>query len=175
MASPAAIGDQVDEINDAMELIRRDRTPRPMSSAELREILGGPEYIGPVVGVKQEYHVFRTARGDYVVFSKSNRGSASFHMTFVQAARVETLRHLIPKKGAASGSLLKEKAVAETFGIDDKAALYFEVLTTLYVMAAMGIVEITKSGRNLLFTPSEHPNHVARTNKLDSGARVLDE
>lgn len=146
-----------------------------MSSAELREISSGLEYVGPVVGVKQEYHVFRTGRGDYAVFSKSNRGSASFHMTFVQAERVETVSHLIPKKGATSGALLKEKEITETFRIDDNAALYFEVLTTLYVMAAMGVVEITKSGRTLLFTPGERANHATRTGWLDSGARVLDE
>ena len=34
-----------------------------MASSVLREIFGGPEYIGPVAGVKQEYHVFRTPRG----------------------------------------------------------------------------------------------------------------
>ena len=126
-----------------------------MSGAELRGILGGPEYIGPVVGVKQEYQVFRTAGGDYVVFSKSNRGSTSFHMTFVPAARVEALRQLCPKKGTTSGSLLKEKKVIEIFGTGDRAALYFEVLTTLYVLAAMSVVEVRKSGRNLVFTPKE--------------------
>jgi hypothetical protein len=146
-----------------------------MSGAMLREMLGGPEYVGPVSGVKQEYHVFRTARGDFVVFSKSNRGSTSFHATFVPEVRVESLRTAIPKKGTTSGSLLKEKGVAEKFGTDDKAALYFEVLTTLYVMAAMGIVEITKSGRNLLFTASERPNHAAHTSMPGSGERVLDE
>ncbi|HEV2390636.1 MAG TPA: hypothetical protein VGS04_07935 [Nitrososphaerales archaeon] len=146
-----------------------------MSSAALREILGGPEYIGPVAGVKQEYHVFRTARGDYVVFSKSNRGSTSFHMTFDPSARVETLKQLIPKKGATSGSLLKEKGLVETFGIDDKAALYFEVLTTLYVMAALGIVEITKSGRNLVFTPRKLAEVPPRVSELEPIVRVLDE
>ena len=138
-----------------VELICPRQIPKPMSGAMLREILGGPEYIGPVVGVKQEYQVFRTGRGDYVVFSKSNRGTASFHMTFVSAARVEALRQLCPKKGTTSGSLLKERKVAEMFGTEDRAALYFEVLTTLYVLAAMGFVEITKSGRNLVFTPKE--------------------
>jgi len=126
-----------------------------MSEAELREILGGPEYIGPAIGVKQEYQVFRTARGDFVVFSKSNRGSSSFHMSFVSASRVTALRQLIPKKGTTSGSLLKEKKVVETFGSEDRDVLYFEVLTTLYVLAAVGAVEITKSGRNLVFTPKE--------------------
>src|SRR5579863_10530691 len=108
MASPAATSRRRAK-GDERPMIQRSYyagtgTPRPMSSAELGEVSGGLEYIGPVVGVKQEYHVFRTGRGDYAVFSKSNRGSASFHMTFVQAERVETLRHSIPKKGATSGS-----------------------------------------------------------------------
>jgi hypothetical protein len=124
-----------------------------MPDPELREILGGPDYIGPVVGVKTGYQVFRTGRGDFVVFSKSNRGSASFHMTFVRAARVEALGRLLPKEGATSGSLLKDKRVVEAFGMEDRAALYFEVLTTLYVLAAMGVVEVKKSGRSLVFTP----------------------
>ena len=128
-----------------------------MSDAGLREILGGPEYIGPVVGVKQEYQVFRTARGDFVVFSKSNRGSTSFHMSFVSASRVAALRQLIPKKGSTSGSLLKDKTVVETFGTEERDVLYFEVLTTLYVLAAVGAVEITRSGRNLVFTPKAAP------------------
>jgi hypothetical protein len=124
-----------------------------MPDQELREILGGPEYVGPVAGVKTEYQVFRTGRGDFVVFSKSNRSSTSFHMTFVPAARVEALRQLLPKEGATSGTLLKEKRVVEAFGAGERAALYFDVLTTLYVLAAMGRVEITKSGRNLAFKP----------------------
>jgi hypothetical protein len=146
-----------------------------MSGAMLREILGGPEYIGPVVGVKQEYQVFRTARGDFVVFSKSNRGSTSFHMSFVPATRVEALKQMIPKKGATSGSLLKEKKVIEMFGTEDRDALYFEVLTTLYVLAGMGVVEITKSGRNLVFTPGKRPELATRVNELDPGTRLLDE
>jgi len=129
-----------------MELICPGQIPKPMSSAELREILGGPEYIGPVVGVRQEYQVFRTGRGDYVVFSKSNRGSASFHMTFVHSARVEALRQLFPEKGTTSGSLLKERKVAEIFGTKDRAALYFEVLTTLYVLAPSGSSRSRKRG-----------------------------
>ena len=123
-----------------------------MASPDLEELLGGPRYIGPVAGVKQEYQVFRTARGDYVVFNKSNRGGSSFHATFVQAAKAEALIRLVPKGGATSGALLKEKKVTEIFPADTKEARYFEVLTTLYVLAAMNSVEISKSGRNLVFT-----------------------
>ena len=126
-----------------------------MASSVLREIFGGPEYIGPVSGVKQEYHVFRTPRGDYAVLSKSNRSATSFHMTFVPEVRVESLRTAIPKKGTTSTMLLKDKRVVDMFGVEDKEALYFEVLTTLYVLASLGAVAITKSGRNLVFTPRE--------------------
>ena len=127
----------------------------PESSPELRRILGGPEYIGPVTGVKTEYHVFRTARGDFVAFSKSSRSITSFHMTFVPATWAETIREALPDAGATAGDLSKQVVVAETFGTKEKEALYFEVLTTLYVLAALGKVEITKSGRSLLFTPKE--------------------
>lgn len=126
-----------------------------MSGSVLREIFGGPEYVGPVRGLKQEYQVFRTPRGDYLVLSKSNRSATSFHMTFVPELRVESLRAVVPKKGTSSGALIKDKKVSDIFGVDDRDALYFEVLTTLYVLASLGAVVITKSGRNLLFTPRE--------------------
>ena len=104
--------------------------------------------------MRQEYQVFRTSRGDYVVFSRSNRSSTSFHMTFVPATRVKVLQRKIPKEGTTSGALVNDKKVIESFGVEDRAALYFEVLTTLYVMAALGIVAVSKSGRNLVFKPT---------------------
>jgi hypothetical protein len=124
-----------------------------MASPELRDIMSGPQYVGPVTGAKSEYHVYRTARGDYVVFSGSNRGKTSFHVTFVSAANVEALKQLIPEDGTTTGSLLKDARVAEVFGIDERDALYFEVLTTLYVLTATGVVEVTKEGRTLVFNP----------------------
>jgi hypothetical protein len=124
-----------------------------MASPELRDIMSGPEYVGPVLGVKSEYHVYRTAKRDFVVFTKSNRGKTSFHVTFVAETRVEALKELVPEDGTTSGALLKDARVAEIFREDDRDALYFEVLTTLYILAALSFVEITKSGRNLLFTP----------------------
>ncbi len=124
------------------------------SAPELQRVLGGPEYVGPVAAVKQEYQVFRTGRGDFVVFSKSNRSASSYHMTFVPASRVQALRRLIPSKGATSGSLLKDKKVVTIFAGESRDTIYFEMLTTLYVLAAMGFVAISKSGRSLLFVPS---------------------
>ncbi len=126
-----------------------------MASSVLREIFGGPEYIGQVAGGRQEYEVFRTPKGDYAVLSKSNRSATSFHMTFVPEVMVESLRAAIPKKGTTSSMLLKDKKVIDMFGVEDKDAFYFEVLTTLYVLAYLGAVEIAKSGRNLVFTPKE--------------------
>lgn len=126
-----------------------------MASSMLREIFGGPEYIGPVTGVKQEYQVFRTPKGDYAILSKSNRSATSFHMTFVPEVRVVSLRAVVPKTGTTSSMLLKDNKVVDMFGVEDKKVLYFEVLTTLYVLASLGAVVITKSGRNLVFTPRE--------------------
>ena len=124
-----------------------------MSSPAVREIMSGPAYVGPVAGVKQEYDVYKTARGDFAVFSRSNRGSASFHVTFIPAARVAALREAIPPEGTSTGALLKDERVASTFDAEDRDVLYFEVLTSLYVLAALGDVEVTKSGRNLVFVP----------------------
>ena len=76
-------------------------------------------------------------------------------MTFVPEVRVESLRTAIPKKGTTSSMLLKDKKVIDMFGVEDNEALYFEVLTTLYVLASLGAVSITKSGRSLVFTPRE--------------------
>lgn len=124
-----------------------------MSSDDLRRALGGPEYIGPVSGTKQEYQVFRTARGDYAVFSKSNRSSMSFHMTLISARWVEELNRLIPREGTTSGTLIRQTEVTAVFGSEQRDELYFELLTTLYVLAALGRVDIGKSGRSLVFTP----------------------
>jgi hypothetical protein len=42
-------------------------------------------HVGTVQAVRQEYHVFRTAEGGFVVFSPSTRGASSFHMSLVDA------------------------------------------------------------------------------------------
>jgi len=74
-------------------------------------------------------------------------------MTFVPEVRIEILKQVIPKKGTTSNSLLKERRMLEAFGGQDRRVLCFEVLAALYVLVALGIVEISKSGRNLVFTP----------------------
>ncbi len=51
-----------------------------------------------------------------------------------------------------SGSLMKDEKVAEVFGEGDKAGTRFDVLMALYVLTAQGTVEMSKVGRNLVFT-----------------------
>jgi len=59
--------------------------------------------VGTVQAVRQKYEVFRTAGGDYLVFSPSSRGSSSYHMTLVSSARVETLAVAMGKEGSRRG------------------------------------------------------------------------
>jgi hypothetical protein len=111
--------------------------------------------VGKVEGVRQEYQVFRTAMGDYVVFSPSSRGSSSFHMTRVSADKVEALASVIGKEGVTTGTLMKEEGLEEAFGAEDKVAMRFDVLMGLYILTALGRVEMAKSGRNLVFTKTK--------------------
>jgi hypothetical protein len=108
--------------------------------------------VGTVEAVRQEYQVFKTVSGDYLVFSPSSRGSASFHMTVVAAEKVEAVAKVMGKGGATTGSLMKEEKLEESFGSDDKIAKRFDLLMALYILAAMGRVEMQKEGRNLVFT-----------------------
>ena len=107
--------------------------------------------VGTVGAVRQKYDIFRTAGGDFLVFSPSSRGSASFHMTHVPAARVEAVAKAVGKEGATSGSLLKGGSLDEAFGPEDKVAMRFDLLMALYVLVALGRVEMEKEGRNLVF------------------------
>ncbi len=111
--------------------------------------------VGTVEAIRQEYQVFRTAMGDYVVFSPSSRGSSSFHMTRVSSDKVEALWNAMGKERATTGSLMKEKKMEETFGAEDKVAMRFDILMGLYVLAASGRVEMQKEGRNLVFTKAK--------------------
>jgi hypothetical protein len=108
--------------------------------------------VGSVEAVRQEYQVFRTAGGDFVVFSPSSRGSSSFHMTSVPAEKVEALAKMITKDGVTTGSLMKDKRLEEVFGSGEKIATRFDLLMTLYVLTALGRAEMKKSGRNLVFS-----------------------
>jgi hypothetical protein len=113
--------------------------------------------VGNVTAVRQEYQVFRTAGGDFLVFSPSSRGSSSFHMTLVEAVKVDALVKVVGKKRVTTGSLMKDGKLEEVFGPGDMVAtrfdlLRFDLLMALYVLTALGKVEMTKSGRNLVFT-----------------------
>ena len=107
--------------------------------------------VGTVDAVRQEYEVFRTAGGDYAVFSPSSRGSSSFHMSVVSAEKVEALARVVGR-GDTTGSLIKAGKLEEAFGMKDKIAMRFDVLMGLYALVALGRVTMSKSGRNLIFS-----------------------
>ncbi|MDA4119763.1 MAG: hypothetical protein OK436_04160 [Thaumarchaeota archaeon] len=108
--------------------------------------------VGSVQAVRQEYQVFRSAGGDFAVFSPSSRGSSSFHMTRVPAENVETLGKLLTKDGVTTGSLMKDERLEEVFGSGEKVAKRFDLLMALYVLTALGKAEMKKSGRILVFS-----------------------
>jgi len=108
--------------------------------------------VGRVRAVRQEYEVFRSAGGDFVVFSPSSRGSSSFHMTRVPAENVEALRKMLTSDGVTAGSLMKDERLEEVFGSDEKVAKRFDLLMALYVLTALGKAEMKKSGRILVFS-----------------------
>jgi len=109
-------------------------------------------HVGTVEAVRQEYQVYRTASGDFLVFSPSSRGTSSFHMTQVEAKKVEALAMVVGKEGVTTGSLLKDGRLEEVFGSGEKVAMRFDLLMALYVLTALGTVEMKKSGRNLVFS-----------------------
>ena len=102
--------------------------------------------VGTVEAVRQKYQVFRTAGGDYLVFSPSNRGSLSFHMTHVPAAKVQALAKVVGREGVTSGSLLKDSRLEEAFGSEDKVAMRFDLLMGLYVLTALGCIQMEMEG-----------------------------
>ncbi len=108
--------------------------------------------MGNVEAVRQEYEVFRTAGGDYLVFSPSSRGSSSYHMTIVGSEKVEALAGVLGKDDATTGSLMKSGKLEGVFGAGDNVAMRFDVLMGLYVLTASGRADMKKEGRNLVFT-----------------------
>ena len=107
--------------------------------------------MGAIEAVRQEYQVFRTAGGDYLVFSPSSRGSSSFHMTKVSAEKVEALARVVGK-GDTTGSLMKEKKLEEAFDSGDRISMRFDILMGLYILTALGKVRMERSGRKLVFS-----------------------
>ncbi len=108
--------------------------------------------VGTVQAVRQEYQVFRSAGGDFVVFSPSSRGSPSFHMTRVPGEKVEALGKMLTNDGVTTGSLMKDTRLEEVFGSGEKVAKRFDLLMALYVLTALGKAEMKKSGRILVFS-----------------------
>jgi hypothetical protein len=108
--------------------------------------------IGTVEAVRQEYEVFRTVGGDYLVFSASSRGPSSYHMTVVPSGKVEALAAAMGKGGVTTGSLMGDPKLETAFSTNDRVAMRFEILIGLYVLAAAGRAEMKKDGRNLVFT-----------------------
>jgi hypothetical protein len=121
-------------------------------SEEVSNLFRALVEVGRVQAVRQEYQVFKSAGGDFVVFSPSTRGSSSFHMTRVPAEDVEALGNMLTNSGITTGSLMKDKRAGEVFGSGDRDAKRFDLLMALYVLTALGRAEMKKSGRNLVFS-----------------------
>jgi len=115
-------------------------------------LFGALAPVGTVQAVRQVYHVFRTAEGMFVVFSPSNRGTTSYHMSLVEAEKVEAVAEVVTRDGVTTGSLMKDGKVTEAFGEGNEAGTRYDVLMALYVLTAQGTVEMDKVGRNLVFT-----------------------
>ena len=126
-----------------------------MENAGVSDLFRALIPVGSVEAVRQEYQVFRTAGGDYLVFSPSSRGSSSYHMTLVQSAMVDAVAQVVGNQGATTGSLMKEPKLEEAFGPRDKVAARFDLLMSLYVLTAQGRLGMKKEGRNLVFTRTE--------------------
>ena len=108
--------------------------------------------VGSVQAVRQEYKVFRSAGGDFLVFSPSSRGTSSFHMTRVLGEKVEALGRMLTNDGVTTGSLMKDPRLEEVFGSGEKSAKRFDLLMALYVLTAFGKADMKKSGRTLVFS-----------------------
>ncbi len=123
-----------------------------MESTRVGDLFRALVPVGKVEAVRQEYEVFRTAGGDYLVFSPSSRGSSSYHMTLVGSEKVEALAAVLGREGVTTGSLMKSGKLEGAFGAGDNVAMRFDVLMGLYVLAASGRADMKKDGRNLVFT-----------------------
>jgi hypothetical protein len=122
-----------------------------MDVGEVSDLFRALIPVGSVEAVRQRYEILRTSGGDYLVFSPSARGTASFHMTVVEAAKVEALEKAVGREGVTTGSLMKGGKLEETFGPAGNVATRFDLLMGLYVLTAMERLEMTKEGRNLVF------------------------
>ena len=94
--------------------------------------------LGTAEAIRQEYEVFRTAGGDYLVFSPSGRGSSPYHMTPVSTGKVEAIAAVMGTGRATASSLMEDPNLEAAFCTDDKGAKRFNVLISLYILAATG-------------------------------------
>ncbi|MDE1852359.1 MAG: hypothetical protein KGI38_01295 [Thaumarchaeota archaeon] len=122
-----------------------------MAQSDVSDLFRALVHVGAVEGVRQEYQVFRTAGGDFVVISPSSRGTLSYHMTQVPAGKVEALSKVVGKEGVTTGSLMKDQRLEGVFDSEDKVAVRFDILMGLYVLSALGRIEMTRDGRKLVF------------------------
>jgi hypothetical protein len=122
-----------------------------MGGDEVAGAFSALSLVGTVHAVRQEYRVYRTAGGSYVVMSPSSRGSAAYHLALVGKQKVEALDRIIGES-ATSGSLMGDRRVAEAFGEGDKDVRRFDLLMALYVLSALGKVELRRTGRVLEFS-----------------------
>ena len=133
------------------ESINPDWESKVRMNREVSDLFRALVEVGTVQAVRQEYQVFRSAGGDFVLFSPSSRGSSSFHMTFVQVEKVDALGKMLTSDGVTTGSLMKDERLEEVFGSGEKVAKRFDLLMALYVLTALGKAEMKKSGRILVF------------------------
>jgi hypothetical protein len=130
--------------------------PRPrekiMEGTDVSDLFRALIHVGTVEAVRQQYHIYRSATGDFVVLSPSTRGTSSYHLTQVPAGKVGALEKMVGRSGATTGSLMKESKLDEAFGTKENVAKRFDILMGLYVLTALGKLEMGKSGRNLVFT-----------------------
>lgn len=122
-----------------------------MAQSDVSDLFRALVHVGKVEAVRQQYRIFRSAGGDYVVFSHSSRGSLSYHMTVVSSEKVDAVYEVMGKSAVTTGSLMKDKRLEDSLGQGDKVAARFDLLMALYVLSAVGKVTMEKEGRNLVF------------------------
>lgn len=122
-----------------------------MAQGDVGDLFRALVHVGTVEAVRQQYRVFRSAGGDYVVFSPSSRGTLSYHMALVSGEKVEALFEAMGDGRVTTGSLLKSGKLEDAFGPADRVTFRFDILMGLYVLVALGRLEMEKEGRTLVF------------------------
>jgi hypothetical protein len=126
-----------------------------MAQDDISDAFRALAHVGTVESVRQRYRVFRTAGGGFVVLSPSSRGTLSFHMTLISSEKVEALSEIVGRTGTTTGSLMKDERLRGVFGSEDNGSARFDVLMGLYVLSALGRVDMERSGRSLVFKKAQ--------------------